>query len=544
MRILIVHQMGLEYPSYKYINDLVIELSKSGNKVSIIAPHGEKTRLLNQEKPAFDIINQEFDSYLLSRNVKRQIAAFDPDIVHVWNPRLKTSRIAIEAVISTGAKLVVNYEDPEHFHFNTLHGPVKTAHVLEHVDKTPLTADDIEAFLSGLNWQWIQKNFQRPEEEGFLHPLFFAILNHMASGFTGIWQPWTENLEKKFHKPTLMMPYSVDFSKYPRNEQPSSNIRAKLNIPENAMLFLRSGSIYNMLDDQEPLFAGFAQHLEQTPDSVMVLCGKDETPERTRQYIDRFKLQDSVIKPGFLNQADYNDLLLTADATLCPGYPDEYNHYRLAMKIIEYMIAGKAMICYASGIGENMRDGTDALLLKQYTPETVAEHMRQLTANPELRKTLGANARKRAEEWFDVTRLAPKAHDFYKTILNPPESPVEKEPQQISTWRPENLPRALLEKLPSFIRQDINRIALYGAGKHTERLLKLTDLSPLSIQCIVDDNPTRKHIRSFPVIKPENIGKYEVDALLISSDSLESVLQQKAGKWLPPGIKILTLYGT
>src|SRR5262245_63427811 len=49
--------------------------------------------------------------------------------------------------------------------------------------------------------------------------------------------------------------------------------------------------------------------------------------------------------------------------------------FRLAGKIVEYMLAGRAMVCYASGIGEDLVDGRDALLLDPYTPETVERQL-------------------------------------------------------------------------------------------------------------------------------------------------------------------------
>ncbi len=106
-------------------------------------------------------------------------------------------------------------------------------------------------------------------------------------------------------------------------------------------------------------------------------------------------------------------LLSAADVTLCPGYPGEYNRFRLAGKIVEYMIAGRPMLCYASGIGEDLVDGEDALLLDPYTPDHVSAQLAR-AADPALRCRIGRRARALAEEWFDVRPLAARLATFYR----------------------------------------------------------------------------------------------------------------------------------
>ena len=541
MRLLIVHPLDIAYSSYQYINALVHELKSLDIETAVLAPHDVKSVLPNGEIPSFQVIPMIFNEALLSRETKKTINAFNPDIVHAWNPREMVARAALEAVIGTGAKLVVNYEDPELFHFDTLMGPVKSSHVLRHVDKAFVTAQDIEAFVNEINWHWVVKNWQAPPHSGrFIHPLFFSMLNHMASGFTGIWRPWVQLLRDRFCKPTLLMPYSVDFVTRPLSVKGDTlSIRAKLSIPQDTTLFLRTGMIYAIVNDQETLFAAFAKYLKQRTNGILVLCGSDGDPTATTAMIEKYGLTKHVRRPGFLDEDEYKALLDAADVFLCPGYPDDYNRYRLAMKIIEYLVLGKPMICYASGIGEDLVHGRDALLLDEYTPERFCKLMIQLGDDPALRNTLSRNARARAEEWLDVRKLAPQVTDFYKGLLRAPSKP---KPPPSTSFDPDALPRALLRKLPQFLANGTKRIALYGAGKHTQRLLKWTDLKPLQIACIVDDRPSISQLDGIPVISADKVREYKVDTLLVSSDAYEESMARNAAAWLPEGIKIERLY--
>ena len=539
MRLIIIHPLDISYSSYQYINALSRALQAFDIETTILAPHEPSSRLPLGENPAFQLIPLRYDGPFLSRETKKAINAFDPEIVHAWNPREMTARAALETVIGTGARLVVNYEDPEHFHLDTLQGPANSSRILRHVDKAFVTAQDLEAFSKELNWHWVAKDWQAPPHCGqFIHPVFFAALNHLASGFTGIWHPWVRLLSERFRKPTLLMPYSVDFATRPLPVKgDTQRIRNKLNIPEESTLFLRTGMIYAIVNDQETLFAAFARHLKQRPADVLVLCGADGDPKATSALIDKYGLTTQVRRPGFLGDEDYKSLLDAADVFLCPGYPDEYNRYRLAMKIIEYLILGKPMICYASGIGEDLVHGRDALLLDEYTPERFAQLMLQLATDPALRKTLGANARARAEEWFNVHTLAPRVAEFYKGLLRAPPLPVQGKP-----YDPDALPRALLRKLPVLLEKGAKRIALYGAGKHTQRLLKYTRLEPLELVCIVDDCLSTGQIEGLPVISPSQLHEHQVDVLLISSDANEESMAQKAKTWLGKGIHLEKLY--
>jgi hypothetical protein len=180
------------------------------------------------------------------------------------------------------------------------------------------------------------------------------------------------------------------------------------------------------------------------------------------------------------------------------------------------------------------------MLLTEYTPERLAELMVELTDNPALRVTLGTNARARAEEWFNVETTAARAAEFYRNCLTDPLSKaVDAAPFPFDA---ESLPRALLTVLPELVQQGVKRVALYGAGKHTTRLLNLTHLAPLELTCIVDDFRHGNALCGIPIIAPEALLKHPVDALIISSDTGQEALSRQARAWLPPHIRLVQLY--
>jgi glycosyltransferase involved in cell wall biosynthesis len=418
MRVLIVHPLGLRFAGYPYIEEKVQALAPHGVEVAVAAPFKDETTMVDGRAPSFARLALAFDRRgWMTRDVRRAITRFEPDLIHVWTPRALPSRIALEAMVATGAEVVVNYEDPEHLHFEQAAGPFRSRSVLAHLDKANPTPDDVGRLLRELPWDWVMASVRTPFGTPFLHPLFFGLLNQSAAGFTGIWQPWVDVLAARFDRPALRMPLAVDLARLtPPGPEAIAAARSSLGLSPTSLLLLRAGVLYAFVDDQTPMLEGYAAFLGRHPEARLVMCGHNYQEGRIAGALARLGIEDRVRWLGFLEAPEYQALLAAADIALCPGYPDEYNRFRLAGKIVEYMLAGRAMLCYASGIGEDLVDGRDALLLQPYTAETVAAQLER-AADPDLRRTLGANAAALAREWFDVVPLAARLTAFYRTCL-------------------------------------------------------------------------------------------------------------------------------
>ena len=84
--------------------------------------------------------------------------------------------------------------------------------------------------------------------------------------------------------------------------------------------------------------------------------------------------------------------------------------------------------------------------------------------------------------------------------------------------------------LCSRLREDrVKVIALYGAGLHTHVLLQNSDIfEGIKVLCILDDMPSLKHINGVSIFAPNDPSKPDFDAVVISSDTVESMLYDKA----------------
>ncbi|PMY01013.1 glycosyl transferase family 1, partial [Pseudomonas sp. MPR-R2A5] len=72
--------------------------------------------------------------------------------------------------------------------------------------------------------------------------------------------------------------------------------------------------------------------------------------------------------------------------------------YASPLKLFEYMALSRAIVAPdQANIREVLTDGVDALLFRPGDPAALAEVLARLAAAPELRRRLGAAARRRLE---------------------------------------------------------------------------------------------------------------------------------------------------
>ncbi|MFH1419653.1 MAG: polysaccharide deacetylase family protein [Planctomycetota bacterium] len=91
----------------------------------------------------------------------------------------------------------------------------------------------------------------------------------------------------------------------------------------------------------------------------------------------------------------------------------------------------------------------------------------------------------------------------------------------------------------------IERIALYGAGRHTAKLLQTTSLWPLQVLGIFDDDTGLRGGKRYglPVYSPADIANLKPQAVIISSDQYENAIYERIAPLEARGIRVLKLHG-
>ena len=91
-------------------------------------------------------------------------------------------------------------------------------------------------------------------------------------------------------------------------------------------------------------------------------------------------------------------------------------------------------------------------------------------------------------------------------------------------------------------KDSLQRVALYGAGKHSEWLLGLVRGMIPNVVCIIDDNPNGKtNIGGVPVVIPSQAKVKDFEAIVLSTDTFLDQFRQRVRE-LWPEEKSLSLY--
>ncbi len=121
---------------------------------------------------------------------------------------------------------------------------------------------------------------------------------------------------------------------------------------------------------------------------------------------------------GRVPPEDLGLYLAAADVALYPCRDDPIGRAKCAMKLVEYMAAGKAVV--AGRVGQNLEyivDGESGRLVDCEDPDDFARAIADLAADPALRARLGAAARRRIFEGFSWDKLVGVAEEAYRTAL-------------------------------------------------------------------------------------------------------------------------------
>jgi glycosyltransferase involved in cell wall biosynthesis len=127
-----------------------------------------------------------------------------------------------------------------------------------------------------------------------------------------------------------------------------------------------------------------------------------------RRFAEEHGLADRLHLLGF--RTDVPDLLAAADIFAMPSLSEG-----LPMALLEAMFAGKAIVASAvGGIPEVISHEREGLLVPPGDPDGLAAALVRLLIDETLRRAMGNEARKRAEEAFSIEAMANEYERVYR----------------------------------------------------------------------------------------------------------------------------------
>lgn len=146
-------------------------------------------------------------------------------------------------------------------------------------------------------------------------------------------------------------------------------------------------------------------------EGVAVTCQLvGDGPDRAalEKYVKRLELSDQISFMGNMTRGQIAQLLHGTDVLVAPSVPTRDGRREgIPIVLMEAMATGLPVIASRlSGIPELVEDGVEGLLVPAGDARALAEAIRRLQGDPDLRHSLGTAARRKVETEFDVRQTA------------------------------------------------------------------------------------------------------------------------------------------
>ena len=143
----------------------------------------------------------------------------------------------------------------------------------------------------------------------------------------------------------------------------------------------------------------------------LALVGGGELEHRFRERVRKQRVSEKVIVLG--ERRDIPEILRASDIFVLST-----NWEGLPRSVIEAMMAGLPVVAtHVGGVPELVEDGVTGFLVPPKDPQALAEALRKLIDDPELRKRMGQAGREKALREFTLDRMLRETERVYQEVL-------------------------------------------------------------------------------------------------------------------------------
>lgn len=192
-----------------------------------------------------------------------------------------------------------------------------------------------------------------------------------------------------------------EFTPAGQNEKPSRSVFTGHRIPETAALI---GTIARLSKDKGLDYFIRAAHEVLTQDKHVhfVVAGKGGEREKLNNLIIKLGRQENIHMLGELNRKQTIELYKLLDIVVLPSSL----HDPFGLVAAEAMAMKKPVIVTdMCGIADELKREHDAIVIPSKNEHTLARAILRLLANPDIKDTIAANARRTAEQKFSEEKM-------------------------------------------------------------------------------------------------------------------------------------------
>jgi len=305
-----------------------------------------------------------------------------------------------------------------------------------------------------------------------IYKIYFRCVDkvQVISNFLAI---WAENLGIKKEK-IEVIPNGVDIQnfQFQISDSQLNELKHQLNIKDGEKVIIHTGRFVpkNGLED----LIGSINYL---PSQVKILLIGEGPDEKTlKNLVKDFGLEQRIIFVGQKNHQDLPQYLKIADVFVRPSLSEG-----LGNSFLEAMAAGIPIIgTPVGGISDFLRDGDTGIFCEINNPKSIAEKIKLILENDDLRQKIVTNARELVLKNYDWDLIAGKMENiFNKSIVQNGKKQIK---ILITTgiFPPEiGGPATMVERLAFDLARDgfLVTVLTYGAPAKKSRNFKLFSIS-------------------------------------------------------------------
>ncbi len=198
---------------------------------------------------------------------------------------------------------------------------------------------------------------------------------------------------------------------FPAPEQ-VEQLRRSLALGEGEAVVLSVGRLSFEKGHADLLRAGAAlAAIPEAPPFRIVIVGEGPERDTLQRLASQLGIDQQVTLAGF--QRDTKPYYAVATAVAVPSHSEGSPNV-----VLEAMAAGLPIVANAvGGVPEILEQSVTGLMVPAHNPESMAQALQRILADPELRSRLGAAARARALSEYTPRAYTRRLVDFYRKLL-------------------------------------------------------------------------------------------------------------------------------
>lgn len=203
------------------------------------------------------------------------------------------------------------------------------------------------------------------------------------------------------------IPISVDLSYFP-NQTP------KVDSKELKIFY---GGSFAEKDGVEYLLKAFEIICQEHSNVSLILTGKPVFTSDFKKLSPYLENNKKIYYKGFLQTQEYYRTLNSADIFCMTRVNSMFANGGFPFKLGEFLAAGKAVIATEVGdVPEYIVHKENAYLIKPDSVVEIVDAIRFFLTNPEKIRSMGTEARKTAEQYFDALIVSNKFYNILKEV--------------------------------------------------------------------------------------------------------------------------------